>query len=98
MVKNTQEKVQDFDKFKRDVKNWEIDECLVLEMWDDQEDQQLNSQEMNFQRMLVNNMETVFKIFFRGMATKKFTSRSLISKNSKQFQTDLQQLERQRHV
>ena len=27
------------------------------------------AQERNFQKMLVNNMESVFKIFFRGMTT-----------------------------
>ena len=29
----------------------------------------MNKQEKNFQKMLVNNMESVFKIFFRGMST-----------------------------
>ena len=38
-------------------------------MWQEQEDPELNKQEKNFQKMLVNNMESVFKIFFRGMST-----------------------------
>ena len=38
-------------------------------MWQEQEDPDLNKQEKNFQKMLVNNMESVFKIFFRGMST-----------------------------
>jgi hypothetical protein len=38
-------------------------------MWEEQEDETLRQQERNFQKMLVNNMESVFKIFFRGMST-----------------------------
>jgi hypothetical protein len=38
-------------------------------MWEEQSDPTLNAQEKNFQKMLVNNMESVFKIFFRGMST-----------------------------
>ena len=38
-------------------------------MWEEQDDPILNGREKNFQKMLVNNMESVFKIFFRGMAT-----------------------------
>ena len=38
-------------------------------MWEDQEDPVLNAREKNFQKMLVNNMESVFKIFFRGITT-----------------------------
>ena len=37
-------------------------------MFEDQEDPRLMKQEKNFQKMLVNNMESVFKIFFRGMS------------------------------
>ena len=38
-------------------------------MWEDLADPVLAQREKNFQRMLVNNMESVFKIFFRGMNT-----------------------------
>lgn len=38
-------------------------------MFEEQEDPKLRQQEKNFQKMLVNNMESVFKIFFRGMST-----------------------------
>ena len=60
-----------FDKqaFKQHVKNWDINECIIYEMWEEQDDPILNGREKNFQKMLVNNMESVFKIFFRGMAT-----------------------------
>ena len=40
-------------------------------MWEEQADPDLNRQEKNFQKMLVNNMESVFQIFFRGMNTMK---------------------------
>lgn len=69
MVKNTNEKPQTFDNFKAHVRNWEINECIILEMFEDQNDSKMNLQEKNFQKMLVNNMESVFKIFFRGMTT-----------------------------
>lgn len=73
MAKNTQEKPQSFDEFKVHVRNWDIDECIILEMWEDQANPELKRQEQTFQRMLVNNMESVFKIFFRGMNTVKVT-------------------------
>lgn len=38
-------------------------------MWVSQSDSKLAAQEKNFQKMLVNNMEQVFKIFFRNMNT-----------------------------
>lgn len=69
MVKNTNEKPQTFDNFKAHVRNWDINECIILEMFEDQNDSKMNQQEKNFQKMLVNNMESVFKIFFRGMQT-----------------------------
>ena len=69
MKKNTQEKPQSFQQFKSHVRNWEINECIIFEMWDEQKDPTLAAQERNFQKMLVNNMESVFKIFFRGMST-----------------------------
>ena len=51
------------------MRNWDINECIILEMWDEQNDPKMQEQEDRFQRMLVNNMESVFKIFFRGMST-----------------------------
>jgi hypothetical protein len=45
-------------------------------MWEEQEDEVLRQQERNFQKMLVNNMESVFKIFFRGMATLRVKSQA----------------------
>lgn len=83
MAKNTQEKPQTFEEFKGHVRNWDISECIILEMWEEQKAanpndldevrkyDELNRQEKNFQKMLVNNMESVFKIFFRGMNTIK---------------------------
>ena len=49
--------------------NWGISECLILEMWEDNPNPEYNQQEQAFRKMLVNNMQTVFKIFFRGMNT-----------------------------
>jgi len=76
MSKNTQEKPQSFGNFKQHVRNWDINECIIFEMWEEQEDEVLRQQERNFQKMLVNNMESVFKIFFRGMATLRVKSQA----------------------
>jgi hypothetical protein len=32
--KNPNEKPQTFDNFKQQVRNWDINECIILEMWD----------------------------------------------------------------
>jgi len=45
-------------------------------MWQEQDDPELAKQEKNFQKMLVNNMESVFKIFFRGMSTVRVKSKN----------------------
>ena len=37
-------------------------------MWDYTNDEALAQYERNFQKMLVNNMESVIKIFFRGVS------------------------------
>ena len=42
MAKNTQEKPQSFENFKSYVKNWEINECIIFEMWEEQADPDLN--------------------------------------------------------
>ena len=42
MAKNTQEKSQSFENFKSHVKNWEINECIIFEMWEEQADADLN--------------------------------------------------------
>ena len=52
-------------------------------MWDEQAGQVKNN-ELNFQKMLVNNMESVIRIFFRGAKTlrvKRNTSESLRKAN-----------------
>jgi len=49
------------------VKNWDLQECVIFEMWDVQDDPEMAAQERNFQKMLTNNMEAVFKTFFRGV-------------------------------
>lgn len=38
MKKNTQEKPQTFTNFKSHVRNWDINECIIFEMWDEQKD------------------------------------------------------------
>lgn len=38
-------------------------------MWDEQLPKQAKSNELNFQKMLINNMESVIRIFFRGAKT-----------------------------
>ena len=43
-------------------------------MYEEQEDPVLRRHEKQFQKMLVNNMESVFKIFFRGMSTIRVSS------------------------
>jgi hypothetical protein len=48
MVKNTNEKPQTFDNFKAHVRNWDINECIILEMFEDQNDSKMNQQEKNF--------------------------------------------------
>jgi len=58
------------------VRNWDINECIIYEMWQEQDDPELAKQEKNFQKMLVNNMESVFKIFFRGMSTVRVKSKN----------------------
>ena len=40
-------------------------------MWDDNIDPSLKSYEKNFQKMLINNMESTIKIFFRGMTIRR---------------------------
>ena len=39
--KNPHEKTQTFDNFKAQVRNWDIDECIIFEMWDEQADPNL---------------------------------------------------------
>ena len=48
MNKNTNEKPQSFDQFKSQVRNWDINECIILEMWDQQEDEAMRKREKNF--------------------------------------------------
>ena len=48
-------------------------------MFEEQQDPALRDQEEKFQKMLVNNMESVFKIFFRGMKTIRVKSESFSS-------------------
>lgn len=48
MVKNTNEKSQNFDNYKAHVRNWEINECIIFEMFEEQEDPSLREQEKNF--------------------------------------------------
>lgn len=90
IAKNQNEKPQSFSNFKRKCKNWDIKEVIILEMWDEdsqqpntpfsrpipkEQIQQAALQECNFQRMLINNMESVFKIFFRGMKVVRVKSK-----------------------
>ena len=46
-------------------------------MWDEsnQRDADAAAREMSFQKMLINNMESVFKIFFRGMTVTRVRSK-----------------------
>ena len=68
IAKNQQEKPQSFLSFKDSCKNWDIDEVIIFEMWDENLGTAKNN-ELNFQKMLVNNMESVIRIFFRGART-----------------------------
>ena len=78
------------------MRNWDIDECIIFEMWDDQDDPVLAQQEKNFQKMLVNNMESVFQIFFRGMRVQrvKMNSKNDDTKKKSGYQERLCDLEK----
>ena len=65
--KNQQEKPQTFQNFVDNCRNWDITEVIVLEMWDKPAYQLDNDNEVLFQRMFINNLESVTKIFFRGL-------------------------------
>lgn len=70
IAKNQNEKPQTFISFKDSCKNWDIDEVIIFEMWDETHDSDKNkNNELNFQKMLINNMESVIRIFFRGAKT-----------------------------
>ena len=43
-------------------------------MWEDQKDESMANKERTFQKMLVSNMESVFKIFFRNMTTTRIVT------------------------
>ena len=40
-------------------------------MWDENIEPSLRDYEKNFQKMLINNMESTIKIFFRGMTVRR---------------------------
>ena len=65
-------------------------------MWDEQKDPTLAAQERNFQKMLVNNMESVFKIFFRGMSTIRVQQDD--SSGEKQVESNLRKLDEQKII
>lgn len=44
MAKN-KERVQTFEDYKITVRNWDINECIILQMWDQQEDEERRKQE-----------------------------------------------------
>lgn len=48
-------------------KNWDITEVIVLEMWDKPLGKDQNDNESLFQKMFINNLESVAKIFFKGL-------------------------------
>jgi len=64
-------------------------------MWDEQPEQVQNN-ELNFQKMLVNNMESVIRIFFRGAKTlrvKRSTSEQLKKSGGNSVEQSLNVLE-----
>ena len=61
-------------------------------MWDEQsESEQANKYEKNFQTMLINNMESVIQIFFRGVEIYKIKPQS---KNKSGIYHSLNELEK----
>lgn len=60
-------------------------------MWDENIDPSLRDYEKNFQKMLINNMESTIKIFFRGMTVRRVKTNSA---SATQFNFSLSDLER----
>ena len=70
-------------------------------MWEDLDDPVLAQREKNFQRMLVNNMESVFKIFFRHMTTTRIENQKIVDDDGlviKSVESNLSALERKKII
>lgn len=67
-------------------------------MWQDQTDPDLNAKEIAFQKRLVENMQGVCKVFFKGMNTKTMAVNDQTGRWKPTLQTSLDSLERDKVI
>ena len=101
MRKNPTESIQTFPQYKSGVSGTLIEEILIYEMWEEQKDCALAEKEKQFQRMLVNNMESVFKTFFRNITTIRIENNPQVHIDDKKFknvESNLTELEKKKII